>query len=321
MSRVLVYVEHDGDAIRKGSRQALGVAATISGAQVEALVIGKGAAGVAGKLGAYGVSKVHAVEYDGAYATAIWTGAAQSAAGEGDCLILASHTSFARDFAPRLGARLGCPQVSDIVELSGDLGSIEVKRPIFAGKAFETLKSEAGRLIVTLRPNAFAEPEAGDGGAPEINEIAVPEVLAALQTTVVEVLKPDTEEIDLTEADVIVSGGIGVGGPEGFDTLRPLQKTLGAALGSSRAAVLAGWISPDHQVGQTGKTVSPQLYIACGISGAIQHRAGMSSSKCIVAINKDPQAPIFEIADYGIVADLFKVVPAFNEAIAKIKAS
>lgn len=320
MSRILVYCETEGSSIRKGSRQAIGAARALGPDSVEALVIGKDASGAAGALGALGVSKVLACNYDGDYSTAVWTAVAAEAMGEG-CLVLASHTAVARDFIPRLGGRIGCPQVADIIELSGSVGAVELKRPIYAGKAFETIKSESASLILTLRPNAFAEPGDVNGSEPEVSEIAVPDIPENLQTKVRETVRPESKEIDLTEADVIVSGGIGVGGPEGFDFIRPLAEALGAGLGSSRAAVLAGWISPDHQVGQTGKIVSPQLYIALGISGAIQHRAGMSSSKVIVAINKDEQAPIFEIADYGVVGDLFKVMPSFLEEVKKIKAS
>lgn len=320
MSRVLVFCETEGGAVRKGSRQAIGAARRLGAQKVEVLLIGKDGEAVASKLGALGVSRAIVVPYEGDYSTAVWAAAAAQAVGDGDCLFLASNTAIARDFTPRLGGKLGCPQAADITELSGAPGSVQLRRPIYAGKAFEDLKSDAKRLILTLRPNAFAEePETG-GGAPEVTKQAAPDVPANLQTKVREVLKSEKDEIDLTEADVIVSGGIGVGGPEGFEKIKPLCKALGAALGASRAAVLAGWISPEHQVGQTGKTVSPQLYIALGISGAIQHRAGMSSSKCIVAVNKDEQAPIFEIADYGIVADLFQVLPPLLEAVKKIKA-
>lgn len=324
MSRVLVYCEtEDNGSIRKGSRQALSAASRIAGAKVEALLIGKNAAEDAKAVGQFGVTRAFVVPCAEAYSTAIWTAAAAEAAGKGgDCLFLASHTAIAKDFAPRLGARLKCPTIADVVDFSGAMGSLEFRRPIYAGKAFEQVKSAAASVVATLRPNAFGEGTVAPGAAaPEIVTLAVPEVPAALKTVVREVKKPQSTEIELTEADIIVSGGIGVGGPEGFESLRPLCKEFNAALGASRAAVLAGWISPDHQVGQTGKTVSPQLYIACGISGAIQHRAGMSSSKCIVAINKDPQAPIFEIADYGIVGDLFQVVPPFLEAVKKVRAS
>ncbi len=320
MSRVLVFCETDEHGIRKGSRQALGAARRIPGAQVEALIIGKNAGAHAAKLGELGAKKAIVVACDQDYSTAIWTAAANQAVGAGDCIVLASHTAVTKDFAPRLAARLGCAHIADAIEITGQAGALEFRRPIYAGKAFEQVKVSEGRVVATLRPNAFAE-EAAAGGTAEVVNQAAPNPEASLATVIKETIKAASDEIELTEADVIVSGGIGVGSAEGFNFLKPLCKELGAALGASRAAVLAGWIAPDHQVGQTGKTVSPQLYIACGISGAIQHRAGMSSSKVIVAINKDPQAPIFEIADYGIVGDLFQVVPPFLEAVKKIKSS
>jgi len=320
LARVLVFCETDGPAIRKGSRQALSAARRLPGASVEALLIGQAAAPAAEALAAFGVARVMVVDYEGDYATGVWVAAAAEAVGEeGTCVFLASHTAIAKDFTPRLGARLNCPQATDVIDLSGELGALQVRRPIYAGKAFETLKTSASRLILTLRPNAFAEETVNGAAPPEVVHLKGAELPAAARTRVRETLRAEAGEIDLTEADVVVSGGIGVGGPEGFEFLKPLCRALGGALGSSRAAVLAGWISPDHQVGQTGKVVSPQLYVACGISGAIQHRAGMSSSKIIVAINKDEQAPIFEIADYGLCHDLFKVIPPLTEAIQKIK--
>ena len=322
MCRVLVFCETDEHGIRKGSRQALGAARRIGGAQVEALLIGRNATALVPKLGELGVKKAIIVACDQDYSTALWTAAAAVAAGSGDCILLASHTAISKDFAPRLAGRMGCAHVADAIEIAGVPGGLEFRRPIYAGKAFEQVKCTEGRVVATLRPNAFAEEAlVAVAAAPEIVNQAAPDAQASLMTVIKETIKAAGEEIELTEADVIVSGGIGVGGPEGFNFLKPLCKELGAALGASRAAVLAGWIAPDHQVGQTGKTVSPQLYVACGISGAIQHRAGMSSSKVIVAINKDPQAPIFEIADYGIVGDLFQVIPPFLEAVKKIKAS
>ncbi|MBI1784002.1 electron transfer flavoprotein subunit alpha/FixB family protein [Candidatus Sumerlaeota bacterium] len=321
MSRVLVFCETDEHGIRKGSRQALGAARRIEGAQVEALLIGRNAAALASKTGELGAKKAIVVACDSDYSTALWTAAAAVAAGSGECVFLASHTAISKDFAPRLAARMGCAHIADAIEITGKSGELEFRRPIYAGKAFEQVKVAEGRVVATLRPNAFAEEANTAGGSVEIVNQAAPDAQASLMTVIKETIKAAGEEIELTEADVVVSGGIGVGGPEGFNFLKPLCKELGAALGASRAAVLAGWIAPDHQVGQTGKTVSPQLYVACGISGAIQHRAGMSSSKVIVAINKDPQAPIFEIADYGIVGDLFQVIPPFLEAVKKIKAS
>jgi electron transfer flavoprotein alpha subunit len=212
-----------------------------------------------------------------------------------------------RDLAPRLAAKLGVGVASDCVALEIDGGKLVGTRPIFAGKALAKVKLNGDPQMATVRPNVLAEAE------PDPSAMAVIEPVAAVadgvRARVVDMVGAGEGEIDVAEADIIVSGGRGVGGPEGFVPIRSLAKTLGAAVGASRAAVDAGWIEHAHQVGQTGKTVTPNLYIACGISGAIQHLAGMKTAKAIVAVNKDPEAPIFKTANYGIVADLFEVLP------------
>ena len=208
--------------------------------------------------------------------------------------------------------KMGTGVAADVIEIKVQDGSLAIRRPIFAGKAMATYRASLP-AVVTLRPNTFLPVDPAAGSPPEVVDLLVEE-LSGLCARVVETLPaPGQGRIDLTEADIIVSGGRGLKGPENFKLLEELAATLGAAVGASRAVCDAGWRPHSEQVGQTGKTVSPKLYIACGISGAIQHLAGMSSSKCIVAINKDPQAPIFEVADYGIVGDLFEVVPVLNE--------
>jgi electron transfer flavoprotein alpha subunit len=197
-----------------------------------------------------------------------------------------------------------------------DGGTLTATRPVYSGKAFATLDGAGKPTVVTLRPNVFAAETVG--GAAEIEALqAVP---GEIRAVVKEILAKESGELDVAEADVIVTGGRGIKGPENFALIHELAKLLGAAVGASRAVVDAGWIEHSHQVGQTGKVVSPSLYIACGVSGAIQHLAGMSSSKIIVAINKDAEAPIFKVADYGIVGDLFQVVPALIEEVRKLKA-
>ena len=196
-------------------------------------------------------------------------------------------------------------------------GNGSFKRPIYAGKAYRTVSPIEANYVLSIRANSF--PPAPETPAPApIEKVEAAVDAAKIRVQVKEVVVREAGKVDLTEADVVVFGGMGVKGPEGFTFLQPLCEVLGAAIGSSRAAVLAEFIHPSHQVGQTGKTVSPSLYVACGISGAIQHKAGMSTSKCIVAINTDPDAPIFEFADYGIVADLFKVVPPLIEEFKKV---
>ena len=205
----------------------------------------------------------------------------------------------------------------DVVAIETEGTDLLASRPIFAGKALEELKITSAVKIVTLRPNVFPAGEP-DGNSAEVKTIDVPGTDSA--TKVIEIKKSD-EKLDVAEADIIVSGGRGIKGPEHFNLVEELAQLLGAATGASRAIVDAGWRPHSEQVGQTGKTVSPTLYIALGISGAIQHLAGMRSSKYIVAINKDKDAPIFQVADYGITGDIFEVVPALIEEIKKVKAN
>jgi electron transfer flavoprotein alpha subunit len=205
---------------------------------------------------------------------------------------------------------------TDCIAYQVENGNIVLKRPIYAGKAIATIKPKALPVMLSIRPNIFPPAEANASPSP-IEKISV-SANTPRARVVEKVVKEQTGEVDLAEAKIVVSGGRGVKGPEGFEPVRALAKSLGAAVGASRAATDAGWIDYSKQVGQTGKTVAPNLYIACGISGAIQHLAGMSSSKVIVAINKDPDAPIFKVADYGIVGDLFAVVPALAEEFKKL---
>jgi electron transfer flavoprotein alpha subunit len=225
-------------------------------------------------------------------------------------------TALGRDLSGRVAARLGWGCLADVTKLGLDGGSLTAIRPVYSGKAFATLEGGAKPTVVTLRPNVFAAEAAG--GAAEVEPL--PAIPGDIRAVVTEILAKEGGELDVAEANVIVTGGRGIKGPENFALIRDLAGLLGAAVGASRAVVDAGWIEHSHQVGQTGKVVSPSLYIACGVSGAIQHLAGMSSSKIIVAINKDAEAPIFKVADYGIVGDLFQVVPALIEEVRKLKA-
>jgi electron transfer flavoprotein alpha subunit len=206
---------------------------------------------------------------------------------------------------------MGVGLASDCTALEIADGRLLATRPIFAGKALAKVKLNGDPQMATVRPNVLAEPEPDAGAAAAVEPMA-PRA-EGVRAKVVGIAGAGEGEIDVAEAEIIVSGGRGVAGPEGFAPVRSLAKTLGAAVGASRAAVDAGWIEHSHQVGQTGKTVTPNLYIACGVSGAIQHLAGMKTSKVIVAVNKDPEAPIFKIANYGIVGDLFEVVPLLEK--------
>jgi electron transfer flavoprotein alpha subunit len=234
-------------------------------------------------------------------------------------LILIGATALGKDLAPKVAQKLAAACLSDSVAVEWVDGAFAVRRPIYAGKCFVDAVPKTCPAVVGVRPNAFAL--AAGGGAPAPVTAFAPGVDGLdLKARVVEVQAGAGRKVELTEAEVVVSGGRGIKGPEHYHLIEELAATLGAAAGASRAVVDAGWVPHANQVGQTGKTVGPNLYIACGISGAIQHLAGMSSSKCIVAINKDPNAPIFKVADYGIVGDLFTLVPALQAELAKLRA-
>ena len=241
----------------------------------------------------------------------------------GPTSMLIGATNNGRDLGPRVSCRLHTGLTADCTALDIDeeSGNVAWTRPAFGGNLMATILCPDHRpQIGTVRPGVFKKSEAAEGKAEIIREdIRVP--AEAIRTQVLELIRElDDEKVDLEGAEIIVSGGRGVGGPEGFAPVRELAKALGATVGASRAAVDSGWIPHAHQVGQTGKTVGPKLYIACGISGAIQHLAGMSGSDVIVAINKDPDAPIFDVADYGLVGDLFEVLPVLTEEIKKARA-
>lgn len=241
----------------------------------------------------------------------------------GPTSMLIGATNNGRDLGPRVSCRLNTGLTADCTALDIDeeSGNVAWTRPAFGGNLMATILCPDHRpQIGTVRPGVFKKSDAVEGKA-EIVKEDIHVAADQIRTQVLEVLKEMSEEkVDLEGAEIIVSGGRGVGGPEGFEPVRELAKVLGATVGASRAAVDAGWIPHAHQVGQTGKTVGPKLYIACGISGAIQHLAGMSGSDVIVAINKDPEAPIFDVADYGIVGNLFEVLPVLTDEIKKARA-
>jgi len=272
-------------------------------------------------LSPFGVSKIHILENSllSRYSASGYAHALQSLCQEiKPEIIFFAATSMGKDLAPRLAAVLGVSLATDCTETEISDGGLQVVRPIFAGKAFASFRFKSSPAMATLRPNVFPLIDARDGqGDVEVKELAIAE--DQVKDAVQEVLRGEGTELDVTEAEIIVSGGRGMKGPENFDLLKELVGMLpNAALGASRSAVDADWIDHQHQVGQTGKTVSPNLYMAFGISGAIQHLAGMSSSKVIVAVNKDPEAPIFKVADFGVVGDLFEVVPHLKSELEKI---
>ncbi|MCU0305936.1 MAG: electron transfer flavoprotein subunit alpha/FixB family protein [Thermoanaerobaculales bacterium] len=318
MAGILVFIEQRNSDIRKASLQALSQARRLAGGEVAAVLVGSGVAGAAPGLGAYGAAKAYVADdpnlalYSAeGYAEAV----AKAAAATSPEAILFAGTAMGRDLAPRVAAKLGVGALADVVSLERDGDRLVARRPVYSGKAFATVDAGGHTpQVVTLRPNVFAAEETG--GVAEV--VTLDGLALAIRAVVKELVDTGGGEIDVAEADIIVSGGRGLKGPENFALIRSLAEALGGAVGASRAAVDAGWIAHKHQVGQTGKVVSPSLYIAAGISGAIQHLAGMSSSKVIVAINKDPDAPIFKIADYGIVGDLFAVIPPMVEEVKKL---
>jgi electron transfer flavoprotein alpha subunit len=323
---ILVFIEERDGKVKKTSLEALFAARKLADTLQESVCALRIAAGEpSANLAHYGADKVINVQNDllRVYSTEGYCAAvAQVAQKEQPRFILGSASAMGRDLLPRVAARLGVGLAQDCIEAHLIEGKqLECVRPIFAGKAYARVRLLMEPAIATLRPNVFSVGAPDTGRSAEV-ESFTPELSAdQIHASVKETQVSAGQKIELTEANIIVSGGRGVKGPENFPMIEALADALGGALGASRAAVDAGWIDHHHQVGQTGKTVSPTMYIACGISGAIQHLAGMSSSKYIVAINKDPEAPIFNVADYGIVGDLFAVVPALTEAVKKLKSS
>jgi electron transfer flavoprotein alpha subunit len=317
---LIVAEERDGN-LRKISYELVTIALDMAkalGGSVEALVMGNNVGTCAESLAKTGVSKVYLAD-DASLANLVpelFTSILADVIAKAQAaVVLFPSTGLGKELGARLAARLDLGLVADCIGFKVDSGTLVLKRPIYAGKAIATVKAKALPVMASMRPNVF--PPAAEGAASvAVEKLALPTVNA--RSKVVEKVKKEAVAVDLAEAKVVVSGGRGAKNAEGFEAIRQLANTLGAAVGASRAAVDAGWIDYSTQVGQTGKTVAPSLYIALGISGAIQHLAGMSSSKVIVAVNKDPDAPIFKVADYGIVGDLFEVVPVMNEEFKKV---
>ena len=315
---VLVFAEIRGGHLRNVTLEALAAARKIAeGGEVAAAVFGAKATEHLGVLARHGADRVYVVNGDlEPYRTECYTQAARQVIEQArPDVILMGHTGIGKDLAPRLAARLDMGLVSDVTDVAVEGGEVIFTRPIYAGKAFQRRKFAGGPIFATIRPNNIPMNEPDP--AKKAERIDVSADNKELGTVVKEVVRKTAGGVDLSEARIVVSGGRGVRSAEGFKPLRELAEVLGAAVGASRGACDAGYCDYAMQIGQTGKVVTPDLYIACGISGAIQHVAGMSNSKVIVAINKDPEAPIFSIADYGIVGDLFEVVPLLTEEFRK----
>ncbi|MGD8229898.1 MAG: electron transfer flavoprotein subunit alpha/FixB family protein [Desulfobacteraceae bacterium] len=321
---ILVYMEYRDGKIKKSSLEALSEGKRRGGEmgmETSAVLVGHAVDDLAPEAFRYGASKVYILENAllSHYSPSGYAQALVSLVEEiKPEIILFAATAMGRDLSPRLAAELGVSLAADCIQTESMDGKLEVKRPIFAGKAFASFTFKTTPQMASLRPNVFPliEPAESQGELVK-KEVVIPE--DQVKDKVVESLKAEGADLDVTEADIVVTGGRGMKGPENFDLLKELASILPhAALGASRSAVDAEWVDHQHQVGQTGKTVSPSLYMAFGVSGAIQHLAGMSSSKFIVAVNKDPDAPIFKVADFGIVGDLFQVIPPLKEELKKI---
>ena len=315
MPGVLVFTETKDGKLKKPSREALSIGRKLAEAAGGDCVAFATDASAAEEAGRFGAKKVFVAPMT-AYSTESFTAALAQVVGDVQpAILLFPGTSNGRDLAPRVAARLNAGVASDVDRLEWTGDKLRARRPVYSGKAFATVDVVSTPAIATTRPNAFPAEEVGGGAAEVVNVGAG----ADDRVTLVETKTPEAGEMSIAEADIIVAGGRGLKEAGNFSYIRDLAHAIGGAVGASRATVDAGWIDHQHQVGQTGRVVSPNLYIAAGVSGAIQHLAGMSSSKHIVAINKDPEAPIFRVADLGVVGDLFQILPALTEEVKKAR--
>ncbi|TCI26417.1 MULTISPECIES: electron transfer flavoprotein subunit alpha/FixB family protein [unclassified Exiguobacterium] len=315
--KALVLAEAREGALRNVSFEAIAAAKQLTD-DVTAVVIGDNVKALATELGEHGAARVLVIEDErlkhytpDGYGQVL----RQIIDQEGPDMIVLGHTALGKDIAPKLAARLDAGLISDVVSIEGSGRDAEFVRPIYSGKAFEKVKFKDSVMFFTIRPNNIDALPRQAGASVSVETPAVE--LKDLAMIVKEVVRKATGKVDLAEAKVIVAGGRGVKSEDGFKPLEELAELLGGAVGASRGACDADYCDYALQIGQTGKVVTPDLYIACGISGAIQHLAGMSNAKVIVAINKDPEASIFSVADYGIVGDLFDVVPLLTEEFRK----
>jgi len=322
-NKILVVLEQREGLLKRSGFEAASTAVKLAkdlNTSAEAVVVGDLISNLY-DISKYGIRKVIHIKKTELtnYSSSGYTEAISNLAKEGDYdILILSNTAFGKDLAPRLSIRINAGCVVDCVKLNLSSSEIIFTRPIYAGKALVDVKLLSNKKVITIRPNVFKAQVVENPAAPEIVVKELSEVNLKSKVTA---FKKSAGKLDVAEADIIVSGGRGMKGPENFHLIEELAEALGAAVGASRAVVDAGWRPHNEQVGQTGKTVSPTLYVACGISGAIQHLAGMSSSKYIVAVNKDKDAPIFSVADYGITGDLFEIIPALTNEIKKVKQS
>jgi electron transfer flavoprotein alpha subunit len=321
--KVLVLGETREGALRNVSFEAIAAAKQISGGgEVVGVLLGDSVQSVAAEMIQYGADRIVTVEHanlkqytsDG-YSQGFMAVYEQ----ESPDVIVFGHTALGKDLSPKIASKLSSGLISDVTAIEGEDDDAVFIRPIYSGKAFEKVKTKEGLLFVTIRPNNIPTLEKDESRTGDVSSVEVD--VKDLRTIIAEVVRKSTEGVDMSEAKVVVAGGRGVRSAEGFEPLQELANLLGGAIGASRGACDADYCDYSLQIGQTGKVITPDLYIGVGISGAIQHMAGMSNSKIIVAINKDPEAEIFKVADYGIVGDLFEVIPLMIEEVKKLKAN
>ncbi|MEK5039185.1 electron transfer flavoprotein subunit alpha/FixB family protein [Sporosarcina sp. FSL K6-3457] len=322
-NKVLVLGEAREGTLRNVSFEVIAAAKKISGGgEVVGVLLGDAVQTLAEEMIHYGADRVVTVEHphlkqytSDAFGQAFMAVYEQ----EKPDAVVFGHTALGKDLSPKIASKLASGLISDVTAIEGEGDAAVFIRPIYSGKAFEKVKNKEGLLFITVRPNNIAPLEQDASRTGDVS--AVTAEITSLRSVIAEVVRKSTEGVDLSEAKVVVAGGRGVKSAEGFEPLQELATLLGGAIGASRGACDADYCDYSLQIGQTGKVVTPDLYIAAGISGAIQHVAGMSNAKVIVAINKDPEANIFKIADYGIVGDLFDVIPLMIEEIKKIKSN
>jgi electron transfer flavoprotein alpha subunit len=324
MSAILVFLEQRKGNLKKASLEAISEGRRLAdktGGKLIGVLLGHSISSLSDKISHFAPDKLYIADnpilenYSTDAYTSLFTTVIEK---ENPSVILFPATAMGKDLSPRIAARLKTGLATDCIGLDIDNeGNLVAIRPMYAGKAIATVSFSTKPQLASLRPNVFAIEER-NSTKPEIVTMDVPLTKDDIKAPVVDLIKTSTGTVELTEAEAVISGGRGMKCTENFEILQKLADLLRGAVGASRSAVDAGWLDHQYQVGQTGKVVSPQVYIACGISGAIQHLAGMSSSKYIIAINKDPDAPIFKVADFGIIGDLFQVVPALTEGLKNI---
>ncbi|WP_096202752.1 electron transfer flavoprotein subunit alpha/FixB family protein [Bacillus sp. FJAT-45350] len=321
--KVLVLGEVRDGELRNVSFEAIAAAKVVSeGGEVVAALFGESVSALAEQMIQYGADRVITVEHGDLkdYRTDAYQQALlQVADVENPDSIIMGHTALGKDLSPRLAMKLEAGLISDAIQVEVEGDQVVFTRPIYSGKAFEKKTIEAGKVLATIRPNNVPALDKDESRSGDVSSVNVD--IKDLRTQIKEIVRKTTGGVDLSEAKIIVAGGRGVKSEDGFKPLEELAELLGGAVGASRGACDAEYCDYSLQIGQTGKVVTPDLYIAVGLSGAIQHLAGMSNSKVIVAINKDPEAPIFEVADYGIVGDLFDVLPILTEELKKVVVS